>query len=352
MSEQTPEASVPGVDLAALERFLAGQIPGGLAGPLRVALLSGGRSNLTYTLSDGSHDWILRRPPLGHVLETAHDMTREARVMSALAESPVPVPAVLTICEDPSVLGAPFYVMDYVKGVTYRSDDDLSRLSPPSARKLAHEYVDVLAALHQIDPAEVGLSNFGRSEGYLERQLRRWAKQLDASRTRDIPALDELGAVLATNIPVAQRSSIVHGDYRLDNIVVDEADPGRILAVLDWEMSTLGDPLSDVGLAHLFWIGWEGIDNPIAGTPGALPGFPAWDELAERYAQRTGLVPDQMPWYSGFAFYKLAIILEGIHARHQKGLTVGQGFEAIGTLVPALAIRGLDVARTYSRGRA
>ncbi|MEV3974339.1 phosphotransferase family protein [Streptomyces sp. NPDC050698] len=340
----SPEnGTVPGVDRERLARFLTRA-----AGPwtppadaMRVALLSGGRSNLTYLVEWGPLRWVLRRPPLGHVLQTAHDMLREARVLTALGPTDVPVPGIVAVCEDQDVLGAPFYVMEMVDGLVLRSEDDLAALDGATARTLAHGFIDTLADLHNVLPAAVGLDDFGRPQGYLERQVSRWQRQLAASTCRTVDGLDELADKLAGSLPKTQRHTLVHGDYRLDNAIFDIADPARPLAVLDWEMATLGDPLADLGLFHLYWIGWAGIDNPIAGTPGLHPAFPAWEELAGRYAERSGLNLDDLDWYLAFAAYKLAVILEGIHFRHQQGLTVGEGFEEIGAMVPQLVQRGL-----------
>ena len=334
---------VPGVSRTALAAFLS---KAAVAQPqpvesMRISLLSGGRSNLTYRVEWGGHRWVLRRPPLGHVLRTAHDMRREARVLGALAPTAVPVPAVVAVCEDDHVLGAPFYIMEAVEGPILRTDQDLAQLDGETARSLAHAFVDTLADLHNVVPGEVGLADFGRPDGYLERQLSRWAAQLAGSDCRTVEGFDELARRLEDRLPVSQGHALVHGDYRLDNVIVDPDDPGRIRAVLDWEMATLGDPLADVGLFHLYWIGWAGIDNPIAGTPGLLPAFPAWAELAERYARRSSLKLDDLDWYLAFAAYKLAVILEGIHYRHRNGLTVGEGFGEIGAMVPQLVQRGL-----------
>jgi aminoglycoside phosphotransferase (APT) family kinase protein len=334
-------AAPPGLDLDALARHLEGVVEGGLAGPLHARVIPGGRSNLTYDVDDGRHRWVLRRPPLGHVLETAHDMGREFRVLRALAGTPVPVPPVVTECADPTVIGAPFYVMEHVDGVILRTDEQLEGLTSAQAEALAGALVDVLAELHLVDPERVGLGDFGRPQGYLERQLRRWAKQFAASHSRDLPSLGVLAEHLGAAIPRSQRGCTVHGDYRLDNVILDSASVGRILAVLDWEMATLGDPLTDLGLLLMYWDGWSGIENPITSTPGDHAAFPGRDVLAARYAERTGLDLSDLDWYLGFAFYKLAVILEGIHYRHAQGLTVGEGFERIGEMVPVLAERGM-----------
>ena len=326
-------------ELKRVREVLAAQVPD--LGPLTATLLSGGRSNLTYTLTDGTRRWVLRRPPLGHVLATAHDMAREYRVMSALAPTAVPVPRTLVHHAEPDELGAPFYVMDLVEGTVYRTADDLRRLDVTQARRLAHAFVDALAELHLVDPAGVGLADFGRPEGYLARQVRRWSTQLAASRSRDVPGFAELAAALARRVPEPQRISIVHGDFRLDNAIVDAADPGTVRAVLDWEMATLGDPLSDLGLFALYWEGWGGLDNPIAATP-AEHGFPSAAELSHRYAERTGLDLADNEFYTAFAYFKFAVICEGIHYRHVQGLTVGDGFDRIGVMVPELVRRGLS----------
>jgi aminoglycoside phosphotransferase (APT) family kinase protein len=333
-----PTGALSASQLAAVRELLAAHVPD--VGPLRASLLAGGRSNLTYTLTDGARRWVLRRPPLGHVLATAHDMGREYRVMRALAPTPVPVPGMVFEHPEPDVLGAPFYVMERVDGVVYRDADDLGRLDADARRRLGHAFVDGLAALHLVDPASVGLADFGRPDGYLTRQVARWTKQLASSRSREVPGFDDLAARLAEDVPTTQRSSIVHGDYRLDNAIVDADDPGRVRAVLDWEMAALGDPLADLALFNLYWEGWGGMENPVAATP-AEHGFPSSAELTRRYAERTGLDLGDDAWYTAFAHFKIAVILEGIHYRHVQGLTVGEGFDRIGALVPEIVRRGL-----------
>jgi aminoglycoside phosphotransferase (APT) family kinase protein len=325
-------------ELAGVRDLLAAQVPD--VGPLHASLLAGGRSNLTYALTDGTRRWVLRRPPLGHVLATAHDMRREYRVMRALAPTPVPVPGMVLEHPHPDVLGAPFYVMELVEGIVYRTTDDLARLDADSAHRLGHAFLDCLAALHLVDPAAVGLADFGRPDGYLARQVARWTTQLASSRSREVPGFDTLAARLARGVPETQRASIVHGDFRLDNAIVDATDPGRVRAVLDWEMAALGDPLADLALFALYWEGWGGTDNPIAAAP-AEHGFPPAAELRTAYAERTGFDLIDHAWHSAFACFKLAVICEGIHYRHVQGLTVGAGFDRIGALVPGLVRRGL-----------
>jgi aminoglycoside phosphotransferase (APT) family kinase protein len=330
--------ALPGLDVEALAKHL--DAAGVLAGPLTASLITGGRSNLTYKVADGVHDWVLRRPPLGHVLATAHDMGREFRVISALAPTEVPVPKTELYCEDSSVIGAPFYLMERVDGTPMRSRADTAGLSPQQAAEIADELIDVLAELHEVDPQQVGLGDFGRPDGFMTRQVARWRKQLDASRSRDLPGIDELHAKLAATVPAAQRATIVHGDYRLDNALVT-TEPLAISAVLDWEMSTLGDPLSDLGLFVVYWAGvGQAETDPITNGVNATPGFPDIDALVERYARRTGLDVSGLGWYVAFAYFKLAVILEGIHYRFVQGGTVGAGFERIGALVGPLVEHG------------
>ncbi|WP_084022556.1 phosphotransferase family protein [Amycolatopsis thermoflava] len=337
MASQPLQDHAEAIDLGLVSRLFreAGIEP---AGPLRADLLSGGRSNLTFVLTDGASEWVLRRPPLGHVLATAHDMDREARVQRALGRAGFPVPRVVVTSADPS-----FYVMARVPGTVLRTDADLAAVPVARRRALGEAYVDALAALHAVDPGAVGLGDFGRPAGFAGRQVARWSKQLAGSRSRDLPGLDELATRLANAVPADQRGAVVHGDFRLDNMIFDLSGAPELRAVLDWEMSTLGDPLTDLGLVWLFWEGWRGIDNPIAGTAGTHEGYPSWGELAQRYRRRSDLRLDDFAWYQAFACFKLAVILEGIHYRHAQGLTVGEGFASIGDMVEPLVSRGLDL---------
>ncbi|WP_381800274.1 phosphotransferase family protein [Streptomyces niveus] len=328
----------PGLDPEKLRGRLDRDRPGLVEGPLSARLIEGGRSNLTYAVTDGTHDWVVRRPPLGHVLATAHDMKREFRVISALHPTAVPVPGPLLLCEDPEVLGAPFYVMEYVTGTPYRTAEQLAPLGPERTRVALLGLVDTLVELHAVDPAAVGLADFGRPEGFLDRQLRRWGKQLDASRNRDLAGVDELHAALGRSLPHSPAPTVIHGDYRLDNVLIGDDD--RIKAVLDWEMSTLGDPLTDLGLLVMYSAPLEITGSPISTTAGAA-GHPAPAELIERYAAGSGRDTSAIAWYTAFAWFKLAVILEGIHYRYTLGQTVGGGFERIGDLVPVFIEHGL-----------
>ncbi|MEW2546429.1 phosphotransferase family protein [Streptomyces sp. NPDC047002] len=333
----------PGLDLGRLRAHLDRELPGLVRGPLEARMCEGGRSNLTYAVTDagappGAGRWVVRRPPLGHVLATAHDMRREYRVISALHPTPVPVPRTLLLCEDESVTGAPFYVMEFVEGTPYRTAEQLVPLGPERTRAAVLGLVDTLVDLHAVAPDAAGLGDFGRPDGFLDRQLRRFGKQLDASRSRDLPGIDELHAALGAALPRSPAPTVVHGDYRLDNVLLDGDD--RIRAVLDWEMSTLGDPLTDLGLLVMYSVRIDLPDSPVSTAAGA-PGHPDPAELVERYARRSGRDTSAISWYTAFAWFKLAVILEGIHYRYTLGRTVGRGFDRIGDLVPLFIRHGL-----------
>lgn len=337
-----------GLDLAALQNWLERERPELVTGPLTASLITGGKSNLTYTLSAGSRDYVVRRPPLGHVLATAHDMGREYRVMAALAATNVPVPQMIAYCDDTDVIGAPFYVMEKVAGTPYGRASQLQPLGPERTRAITERMVDALAALHAVDHTAVGLSDFGRPDGYLGRQVARWKKQLVASTSRELPGMDELVAHLESNIPANGDGTIVHGDFRLDNLLVDDRD--QVAAVLDWEMSTLGDPLTDVAVllayqqvAEVAPASRDGVaivtDAPLA------PGYLSRDEVLARYAQGSGRDVSDIGFHLALAFFKLAVILEGIHYRHSHGQTVGAGFDGIGGMIGPL----IDAGRAASR---
>ena len=334
----SPTQETPGLDLGDLRAYLEQEAPGMVDGELSAEVVAGGRSNLTYTVTDGTSAWVVRRPPLGHVLATAHDMAREHRVITALGPTAVPVPRTYLLCEDPDVLGAPFYVMELVDGTPYRRAAELERLGADRTRRICTQMMDTLATLHGIDPAEVGLTDFGRPDGFLQRQVRRWKKQLDASRSRDLPGMDDLHARLDASVPEQSAPAIVHGDYRLDNLLVDEDD--RLTAVLDWEMATLGDPLTDLGLL----LAYRGIatgpgSEAVADAPRA-PGFPDAQEMLDQYAKGSDRDLSAMSFYLALAYFKLGVILEGIHYRYTQGQTVGAGFEQVGAMVAPIVEAG------------
>ncbi|GAB3652314.1 phosphotransferase family protein [Glycomyces tarimensis] len=351
MTEVDETAEVPGLDVPGLGRWLEREHPE-LAGdaPLRAALIDGGRSNLTYRVDGARTPLVLRRPPLGHVLSTAHDMRREHRVISAL-KGVVPVPSTVDLVDDTEageVTGTVFFVMEYVDGEVLSNPAQNAGWEETGLRRLGIELAEILADLHAADPEAVGLGDFGRPAGYLARQMKTWRRQLDASRSREQPALDELQDRLAASPPdEGRRAGVVHGDYRLDNVLVaGPRDRPRVAAVLDWEMATLGDPLVDLGMLGMYWHirelrGGEAAAGAI--VPGA--GYPDFDEVVEAYASRSGTGVPDLAWYRAFACYKLAVILEGIHYRYTGGQTVGEGFETIGDLVAPLAEEGLWISK-------
>ncbi len=347
--------SPPGIgDPARLVSWLNDHIPGE---PVRLAdiqLIAGGRSNLTYRLAvsgpAGSRLLVLRRPPLGHVLPTAHDMSREFRVLSALAGTPVPVAPLVASCTDEDVIGAPFYVMENVPGEVLRTRADTSVLSEEQAAELSGRLADMLAAIHGVDVAAVGLGDLGRGAGYLSRQLDRWQRQWQLSATREMPGYTELVDRLTAALPAEGEVTLVHGDFRLDNVLVTLSPGPRITAVVDWEMATLGDPLADLGLTLVYWTdpdekGWLTPAGVPADAPGlstdatTSPGFLTRAEFAAEYARRTGRDISRIGYYMAFGYFKLAVVLEGIHARYLQHKTVGEGFEREGLAVPVLIAR-------------
>ena len=337
-----------GIDLAGVSRYLAAHVPGG-EGPLTAELIAGGRSNLTYVLTTPGGSWVLRRPPLGHVLPTAHDMTREYRVLSALADTDVPVPRPIALCEDLSVTGAPFYLMERCHGIVVH--EELPEGYAPTAedrRRISQALVETLARLHAVDWQAVGLGDFGRPQGYLARQVRRWSEQWERSKTRELPALDRLRGRLSASVPESPPPAIVHGDFRLENTMLDAEDPGRVVAVFDWEMSTIGDPLADVGWMLAMWP--QADDPPVYHAalepilPTTAPGFFTRAELAAAYARRTGRDLTHLDYYTVFGLFKLAVIIEGINARYLAGETRGEGFERFGPQVPLVVEVATDLA--------
>jgi aminoglycoside phosphotransferase (APT) family kinase protein len=301
-----------GIDAEKVTEWFGDNIDG-VTPPLTFELIAGGRSNLTFRVTDDAGGkWALRRPPLGSVLASAHDVGREHRIISALGPTDVPVAPAAGNCTDENVIGAPFYVMEFVDGLVLR-DDDAARadLDEAARRRAAENMVDVLATIHAQDPDEVGLGDLGKREGYIERQLRRWKGQWEQAKMRELPALDEAHDRLAASIPEQGPAAIVHGDYRLDNMIV--SPQGDVNAVLDWEICTLGDPLADVGLLAVYW------DRPYGGSPANVPGFPSIDELTARYAEKSGRSLADLDFYVAFGSWKLAAIIEGVYARYKAG---------------------------------
>lgn len=318
----------PGVDLATLTHWFDSQLPNIRNGNLTAQLITGGRSNLTYRLSDDHQQWALRRPPLGHVLPTAHDMAREFTVISALHGSEVPVPEPIALCQDRDVLGEPFYLMSFVDGIVVERPELVP--DPATATRITEQLVDTLVALHGIDPNGIGLSDFGRPDGFLQRQVSRWHRQFQASVPDGHRQEQQVVDALQADIPEPGAAGIVHGDYRLTNVLFDRQLAG-IEAVVDWEMATLGDPLTDLGLLYVY-------HERAANTDSVMPNFPSEqgflgpEQLIARYAERSGKQLVELDWYIAFGYFKLGVIAAGIHARYLRGLTVGAGFEVFGAL--------------------
>jgi aminoglycoside phosphotransferase (APT) family kinase protein len=331
--------TIEGIDVDAVTRWFQQNVDG-VEPPLRFELIAGGRSNLTYRVDDtaGGRSWVLRRPPLGNILPTAHDMGREFRIISALGPTPVPVPPAIGFCGEESVNDKPFYVMGYVEGHILRDAATTQQVLDEAGREAAGEsLVDVLAKIHAVDPDAVGLGELGRKEGYIERQLKRWHSQFEKSKTREIPAVDEVYDELMATVPEQGAATIVHGDYRLDNTLL--GPDGRIRAVLDWEICTLGDPLADVGLLSVYWADPDDELAALLSAPTTLPGFPRRADIAARYAERSGRDISRLDYYVAFGYWKLACILEGVYARYVAGAMGrdGHGFEAFADQVVRLA---------------
>ncbi|GAA0267871.1 phosphotransferase family protein [Cryptosporangium japonicum] len=329
------DSALPGLDLARFTAWASRNIPE--HGSVQDAeLIAGGLSNLTYRITLDTGSLILRRPPRGPVLPSAHDMAREYRALSALQGSAVPVARTVAHHAEPDVLGAEFYLVEDVAGAVYRSAEQTASLSVDERAAVGTAVVEALARIHEVDLAATGLADFGPPSGYLQRQVRRWGRQWAASRTRDLPVLDEVVTRLNAELPADGETTLVHGDYRLDNMIVRGT---RVAAVVDWELSTLGDPLADLALTLLYW-GDDGTVSSAGGVTGH-PGFPTADEFAAAYATRTGRSLELLPLYRAFAAFKLAVILEGVHARYLAGGTVGDGYARAGSAVGELASRAL-----------
>ena len=335
-----------GFDVAKVRAWLEANITD-VEGPFTVDLIAGGRSNLTFRVVDtNGRTLVLRRPPTGHVLATAHDMAREYRIMTAIGATDVPVPPTYGLCIDIQVNGAPFYVMGFSDGVVLDSAERAAAL-PIDLRVRASEHlIDVLADLHALDIDEIGLGDLAKREGYVERQVRRWTTQWENSKSRELPAIDEVAHRLGNRIPVQVGVSVVHGDYRFGNCVTD-VQHGRIAAVLDWELCTLGDPLADVGYLGVYWSDGGGGELR-ANDPTPAGGFMSYADLLERYATRTGRDLGDVGFYVAFSCWRLAIITEGVYARYRAGAMGDQALDTSTTssVVEGLAERALDAMRS------
>lgn len=309
----------PGIDVDAVTGWLQGKIED-LEPPLRFSQIIGGRSNLTFVMEDArGQRWVLRRPPLGIVLATAHDMAREASILAALRSSPIPVPGVAAVCRDETITGAPFYVMDLVPGTVLRTRAVAERvLEPEQRREVGFALVELLASLHAIRPSDVGLDGLGRGDGYVERQLRRWRAQVGETSSTILPLIDEVHRDLGNAIPSAPRTAIVHGDFRLDNCIVSAT--GSVEAVLDWELCTLGDPLADLGMLLVYWSEPGDTMMMLDDAPTTAAGFPTRRQVLERYSLVSGGGLFDLDFYTSFAYWKLACIVDGVANRLRAGM--------------------------------
>jgi aminoglycoside phosphotransferase (APT) family kinase protein len=345
------DTAVPeGIEAAGVTAWFEAHAPDVVA-PLRFSLIAGGRSNFTYTVTDSAGQrFVLRRPPLGPLLPSAHDMGREHRVIAALGASPVPVPPVVGLCTDEAVTGAPFYVMRFVDGLILRDPEAIGAV-PGRIRVAASEaLVDVLAALHDVDPDTIGLGDLGRRDGYVERTLRRWRGQWDKSKTREIPLIEDVADRLAADIPATGPARIVHGDYRLDNTIVSP-DDGSVQAVLDWELCTLGDPLADLGMLLVYWTEPGDEVSALSWAPTVAPGFPGRKEVVARYAAASGRDLSELDYYVALGYWKIAVILEGVYVRYASGAygATDDSWRTFESVIPRLVEVADEAARRAGR---
>ena len=341
-AETTPVREAHRFDEAALARWLAAHLPG-MAGPIEVRQFAGGHSNPTYWFAGGDRAFVLRKKPPGKLLPSAHAVEREHRIIAALQGSGVPVPRVHALCEDPTVIGTPFFVMDHVEGRVFR-DVNLPGVASAERAAIYDAMNEALAIYHQLDWRAMGLADFGRSGSYFARQFDRWAKQYDAARTIDIPAMENLKAWLATHMPTDDETTLVHGDYRLENMIFHPTEP-RILAVLDWELATLGHPLADLAYNCL---PWNLCTRPTSGFADALPaGVPSEADYVAAYCRRTGR-PGIPNWkfYVAFSLFRSAAIGQGVYKRGLDGNASNAAALQIGDTVPIIAARGWELARS------
>lgn len=352
----TSAGDLPGLRLASLAQWLSAQGIGLDQGsPLEATLLAGGRSNVSYQLTDAvGPRWVLRRPPLGHVMPSAHDMGREYRVLSGLNRVGFPAPTALVECVDESVIGAPFMVMSFVPGRVIDSAEKARALTPTATRDVSTALVHAMADLHAIDVQDAGLAELGRPDGYLPRQVSRWSRQWQLTKTRDLASVDALRGWLAnrvTRLPADLPSALVHGDFRLDNVILDAERP-EVRAVLDWEMSTLGDPVADLAVSLTYWS--TPADSlrrsvPVANRVTEAAGFFDRAQFVDEYVRLTGRDVDHLDFCTALACFKLAVIMESIHYRSLEGNQLGTSghddAESMGAAAEALAELGLAVTR-------
>lgn len=334
------------LDLARLEPYLRAQLPQA-EGEISVLQFGGGHANLTYMITIGAQEWVLRRPPLGPVAPGAHDMKREHRVLSRLYEAFALAPRSFLLCEDLEVIGAEFQVMERRRGIAIRAQIPAQYDGLPDLKqRIGDMLTGTLAQFHQVDPAAVGLDSLGKPEGFLQRQLDGWAKRWQAAKDQDLESVDRLVSRLLADLPARQAASLVHNDYKLDNMLLDPADPARPTALLDWDMCTRGDPLSDLGLLLNYWA--EPDDDPACHSVSAMPtwtgGFPSREDAVERYARLSGLDLSDWRWYHAFGIFKMVVVIQQIYIRYLRGQTADPRFAGFGDKVAAMAAHGLAVA--------
>jgi aminoglycoside phosphotransferase (APT) family kinase protein len=345
-----PSTVRPGeeLNLSALEPFLLSRLPGA-TGPLAVEQFPSGHSNLTYLVRLGNREMVLRRPPFGSKVKSAHDMGREYRVLAKLHSAYPPAPEVLLYCNDLAILGAPFYVMRPIRGVIIRKSLPAGlEFTEETARRLSESFADNLARLHSLDYSAIGLADLGKPQGYLERQVRGWIERYHGSRTHDLTEVERISSWLTAHMPSSSEASLIHNDYKYDNVVLDPADIAKIIGVLDWEMSTIGDPLSDLGTALAYWVdpGDPEELQKIRWSPTNVGGSLTRAQFVERYAQATGRDVSHMPFYLTFARFKVAVIVQQIYYRYHQGLTKDLRFASMSEVVKILLRASLSSAES------
>jgi aminoglycoside phosphotransferase (APT) family kinase protein len=336
------------LDVVKLEPFLRAHFPGE-SGPVRVEQFPSGHSNLTYSIYLGEKQFVLRRPPFGSKVKSAHDMGREFRVLSKLHGSYPPAPEVLLFCDDPSVLGAPFYIMNPIRGIILRRDPPAGlEFSPATAQRLSEAFVDNLAVLHGLDYQAIGLADLGKPDGYLQRQVRGWTERYGGSQTHDYPEVIAITEWMTQNMPSTRDATLIHNDYKYDNTVLDPQDVTKIIGLLDWEMSTIGDPLTDLGSTLAYWIDPQDakeLQDHRSG-PTTSPGSLTRAEIVERYARKTGRDVSQIAFYVAFARFKIAVIVQQIYFRFHQGLTKDQRFASMPSRIHIMLRAALQCAQT------
>jgi aminoglycoside phosphotransferase (APT) family kinase protein len=338
------------LNLSALEPYLLSHVAGA-RGSLAVEQFPSGHSNLTYLVRLGDREMVLRRPPFGSKVKSAHDMGREYRVLAKLHPAYPPAPEVLLYCDDLSILGAPFYVMEPIRGVIVRRALPPGlEFTPEIARRLSESFVENLAQLHSLDYSAIGLADLGKPQGYLERQVRGWIERYHGSRTHELPEIERISSWLIAHMPASSEAALIHNDYKYDNVVLDPADITKIIGVLDWEMSTIGDPLSDLGTALAYWVEPRDPEElqKIRWSPTNLPGSLTRAQFVERYARTTGRDVSHIPFYLTFARFKVAVIVQQIYYRYHQGLTKDSRFASMSEVVKILLRASLSSAESAS----